>query len=405
MAMNIDDFFKQKFKDYRVEPEPNVWENIERKLAIKSLLNVLGFIGAVAVILAAFALLVPHNQPEQKEISEEIPVIKPSKKMELLHDSIKASLGKVDTQKEIEIKLSLPKIFKDTFVGYSDFYDIRKFSKSDLQEDAPEEFEKDSDEEKLEITVEPLEGCQPLAIRIKSNYEKVFLQINGTALGYKEGEFDTVLKEAGEYTVCAKIGHIKDSVKITVYPKPEAKFKADSVIEVKKPLKIVNLSANATVYRWDFGDNTYSGEENPQHTYLNTGTYQITLLAQNEKNCQDTCQAFVSVKDKEEPIIFPNAFIPNLTGPTGGYYTTSTSRNDIFYPVVVKKEIAEYNLTIFDRSGNIVFRTNNINQGWDGYYKGKLVPMDVYIFVAKGTFADGEQFLVKGDVSVIYPQR
>ncbi len=43
-----------------------------------------------------------------------------------------------------------------------------------------------------------------------------------------------------------------------------------------------NLSQNATMFFWDFGDNTTSTEENPVHLYSTSGTFTVTLTAMND---------------------------------------------------------------------------------------------------------------------------
>lgn len=47
-----------------------------------------------------------------------------------------------------------------------------------------------------------------------------------------------------------------------------------------------NTTLFAETYEWDFGDGTYSTEENPIHTYMQPGCYNVTLKA--SKACRDT---------------------------------------------------------------------------------------------------------------------
>jgi len=63
---------------------------------------------------------------------------------------------------------------------------------------------------------------------------------------------------------------------------PNADFAGSPVVGCA-PLAInfIDWSELAEAWVWDFGDGDKSGEHNPQHTYLNPGTYTVTLTAMN----------------------------------------------------------------------------------------------------------------------------
>jgi len=98
-------------------------------------------------------------------------------------------------------------------------------------------------------------------------------------------------------------------------------------------------------------------------------------------------------------IVFPNAFTPDPSGPNGGYYSNNDYSNHVFFPVA--KGVSEFKMQIFNRWGELVFETNDINIGWDGYYKGRLCEQGVYVYQAKATFIDGRIVEKKGDVLLI----
>lgn len=78
-------------------------------------------------------------------------------------------------------------------------------------------------------------------------------------------------------------------------------------------------------------------------------------------------------------IYIPNAFTPNGDG-----------LNDSFGGM--GEGITDYNMQIFDRWGNLLFESNNIDVQWDGNYKNEIVPMGVYVFKlsAKGPGSNGK---------------
>jgi gliding motility-associated-like protein len=84
----------------------------------------------------------------------------------------------------------------------------------------------------------------------------------------------------------------------------------------------------------------------------------------------------------------PNAFTPNGDGV-----------NDVFrIPPRTSFSLKEF--SVFDRWGNRVFSTQNINEGWDGTLKGVWLNEGIYVYVIKGSNDKGEVVL-KGQVALI----
>ncbi len=90
----------------------------------------------------------------------------------------------------------------------------------------------------------------------------------------------------------------------------------------------------------------------------------------------------------EEPFIFvPTAFSPNGDG-----------LNDSFR--VMGSHIAEIRLIVYDRWGEKVFESTTPGEGWDGTFKGKVLPPDVYGYYVELTCIGGEKFSKKGNVTL-----
>jgi gliding motility-associated-like protein len=87
-------------------------------------------------------------------------------------------------------------------------------------------------------------------------------------------------------------------------------------------------------------------------------------------------------------VYVPNAFSPN-----------GDSENDVLY---VRSAIATKILfRIFDRWGELIFETTDQNIGWDGTFKGKLMNPDTYDYYLEATCVQGEQKIIKGNVTLI----
>lgn len=149
---------------------------------------------------------------------------------------------------------------------------------------------------------------------------------------------------------------------------------------------------------WTFGDGDSAFIAEPLHTYEDTGTYTITLVKANGFGCVDTSFRIFRV-DPVYEIRIPNVFTPRDGGSNGGGYDPNNPDNTIFFPFVEYAE--EYRLSIFNRWGELVFETKDQNQGWDGYYKGKLCQSDVYVYKLEVRFINGRKATKLGDITLL----
>jgi PKD repeat protein len=190
---------------------------------------------------------------------------------------------------------------------------------------------------------------------------------------------------------------------VEAYRNPIVDFRVvpDILLLPDEEARLYNMSEYGSRYEWDFGDGNYSSEKDPLHLYTSLGVYDITLTVWTEHECSGYMflgQAVTVVGSGS--IVFPNAFRPDLSGPSGGYYDISDQvSNTIFRPVW--EGVAEYRLRIYNRWGEFLFESNDVMQGWDGYYKGKLSKQDVYVWKAWITFYNGTKKVMAGDVTLM----
>jgi gliding motility-associated-like protein len=112
--------------------------------------------------------------------------------------------------------------------------------------------------------------------------------------------------------------------------------------------------------------------------YWNTGATSSAINISKEgiywvksisKNCgTKTDSVTVKYKNCDCDVYIPNSFTPN-----------DDDRNDLFSPAF-QCEYNYFSLTIFDRWGNTVYTSSNINGKWDGKFKGNPCPDDVYVY-------------------------
>jgi len=151
---------------------------------------------------------------------------------------------------------------------------------------------------------------------------------------------------------------------------------------------------NAATYFWDFGD--YNSQDNnttavnPNHDYNYAGQYQVYLVAISNKGCTDTVMHMIGV-DADYAIYVPNAFTPDGNG-----------TNDVFRPVGIGIDEASYRMYIFDRWGEIVYTTDNFQNGWNGSVKGSnggLAEQGVYVYKIYVKDIAGNQHYYVGHVT------
>jgi len=107
-------------------------------------------------------------------------------------------------------------------------------------------------------------------------------------------------------------------------------------------------------------------QQNPTHTYADTGHYTVQQIVINQYGCQDTSEQIVPIL-AEFVFFIPNAFTPNGNG-----------NNDIF--MGEGEGIKEFNMYVFDRWGNLIFESHNPQVGWDGTIGGTKCQEDVYVY-------------------------
>lgn len=153
------------------------------------------------------------------------------------------------------------------------------------------------------------------------------------------------------------------------------------------PVSFTNLSTGAVTYLWNFGDATTSTDVNPVHEYIATGSWSVLLIATNKVGCVDSVRK--TVRSLVETLVaVPNAFTPGKFG-----------SNSV---IMVKGfGIKAIKWDIYNRWGERVFTTDNKNVGWNGYYKGKLQPMDVYAYTLDVEFSDGQKLRKTGDITLL----
>lgn len=113
----------------------------------------------------------------------------------------------------------------------------------------------------------------------------------------------------------------------------------------------------------------------------------------DSNRCSTNGSVTVIVKPKPPETNCGDLFVPTAFSPN------NDGQNDIFY--VRAGCISTFHLIIYDRWGNKVFESNNINDGWDGKYLGQPENTGTYVYYFEGTYTNGNSFSKKGNVALV----
>lgn len=162
---------------------------------------------------------------------------------------------------------------------------------------------------------------------------------------------------------------------IQIFNLPVASFDPtpDSATVLDPSITMLNQSSSDVNYwNWDFGDGETLAPSisSPAHEYPGApfNTYLVTLIVRNPSGCYDTATREIYI-GPEFTFFIPNAFTPN-----------GDATNDYFFGTGIG--ITVYDLWIFDRWGNMIFHTEDLNQGWNGKANGgkEIAQMDVFVW-------------------------
>ena len=193
------------------------------------------------------------------------------------------------------------------------------------------------------------------------------------------------LKDANNCTIYDTVVVIDSSIYIN--------FKAwddDTLYEGQKTNIHSTPLGNGYTYLWT--PNTGLADPTSPSTIAQpktTTTYFIDVIDQWGCTWRDSLTIWVLDVICDEPYIYvPNAFTPNNDG-----------QNDILY---VKSNVAEtVDFKIYDRWGELVFKTSNLANGWDGIFKGVMVDPGVFTYYLTIRCYNQEIFNKKGNITVI----
>lgn len=259
--------------------------------------------------------------------------------------------------------------------------------------------------ETLVIDLDGFEGCAPedvifdnLSFPIDSTYTIIWDFGDGNT----SNEISPIhtYVESGVYDVSldviSPIGcevSVPYNATIEIRPSPTAgfSFTPEILSNFQPEAFFTDESVDAEAWQWDFGDGTPPVYvQNPSHNF-GTGEYEVMQVVRHESGCYDTATVRI-ISELLVTYHLPNAFTPN-----------DDSRNEIFKGIGFFEGMTNFQLSIWNRWGEMIFETNDPNEGWNGR-KNNAGPVEqngVYVVVVKYVDPAGMQVNQKGFVTLI----
>ena len=185
-------------------------------------------------------------------------------------------------------------------------------------------------------------------------------------------------------------------VAVIVHPNPIADFILDrNLLTSDDPtITISNLSSGNLVNLWDFGDGNQlvNNLNSIEYFYpFSEGDYLIKLTVSSIDGCMDSTEQLIQIKGD---VIY---YVPNCFTPDGDEF------NNLFLPIFTSGfDPMNYELTIYNRWGEIVFVSENHLTAWNGSYNNMICPDGIYSYIIKYKIPDLDLFkYISGQINLI----
>jgi len=153
---------------------------------------------------------------------------------------------------------------------------------------------------------------------------------------------------------------------------------------IQDPIEFINLATgNYESILWDFGDGSFSAEENPVHIYFVPGSYIVTQSVTYSYGCVFIKVITFNVEEGYK-LVMPDAFTPNNDG-----------LNDFFTPIHIGLNTLEIN--IYDTWGSLIYKESGDSlRGWDGKVKDSEAENGSYYYTFSAKTFYGNDVIKQG---------
>lgn len=190
---------------------------------------------------------------------------------------------------------------------------------------------------------------------------------------------------------CKTSRSFRDWIKINQGTKADFDYSPEKITIFNNTVNFTDKSLFATRWQWFFDTKGFSSRQNPAFTFKDSGLYNIKLLVANQFGCIDSITKRIDVEPRVT-FWLPNAFSPNDDG-----------TNDVYKGIGIVAGMKNFNMKIWNRWGELIFETNNPNEGWNGQKNntGDPSPQGVYLCVVSYSTPRDEKMEIRSYATLI----
>lgn len=205
----------------------------------------------------------------------------------------------------------------------------------------------------------------------------------GTPHTYQEAQIYDLKATVTSVRGCVTFADFDDLVEVIAKPEADFNFSSNPTTYFETTITMQDKSsAGVVAWQWSSlaSEPAVSAAQNPVFTFPEgvVGTYTVQLVVTTVEGCTDTTEKVLTVNSD---ILF---FAPTAFTPDGDEF------NQTWDFSVIGVDAYNFELVIFNRWGEIVWETHDVNASWDGTYNGQIVPSGGYSWVARVKALDND---------------
>lgn len=263
----------------------------------------------------------------------------------------------------------------------------------------------------LSFSADRVNGCYPVDVNFTNNSqgaiatstwyfgdgnEQTIAGISNASNNYEYEGLYSVTLEVETTTGCIYDTTYVDYIEAFDHPSANFTFNPNPVSMFEPEVTFQDLSTGDNIVSWSWGfpgaTPASSSVQDPIVVYPEgvPAVYDVYLTVVNDHGCVDS--ASTQVKVINEVIVYaPNAFTPD-----GDAY------NEMWRLHIDGIDVYGYNLKMFNRWGEIVWESNNPEVGWNGSYRGQIVPDGTYVWIMECKDAwNDKKYTFNGHVTIL----
>jgi gliding motility-associated-like protein len=257
------------------------------------------------------------------------------------------------------------------------------------------------------LIIEPsrFEGCEPLTVffdnlsfPVDSTYDIDWDFGDGNGSGevspvhfYENAGLYSVSLEILSPTGCFNSASFTDWIEVRPSPVAGFDYSPKELSNFNSDVSFFDESVDASAWFWQFGSLGTSFQQEPRYSFPDTGVVEVLQVVTHLSGCKDTAIALLDIVPRITYFL-PNAFTPNLD-----------NKNDEFVGVGYFQYVRDFEMTIWNRWGELIFQTNDPGEGWNGRKNnnGNYSPQGVYLYRVRFLGPRGKPYEYRGYATLI----